>query len=65
MHKQDLVLYELSTLISPQVSGIFPYRACLRMDDRCRTTIATKYPGFQFHDSDTIFKLINGSFFHS
>ena len=33
------------------------------MVDRCRTTIATKYPGFQFHGSDTIFKLINNSFF--
>ena len=25
----------------------------------------TKYPGFQLHGSDTIFKLINDSFFHS
>ena len=29
MHKQDLVLYELSTLIFPQVSSIFPYRLTL------------------------------------
>ena len=24
--------------------------------------LPTKYPGFQFHGSDTIFKLMNGSF---